>query len=286
LLAIQALLLLAMTATLATKIWQEHVWIGFGLAAVTVAVWAPEVRLRRERLWWFGYVAGIFIFEMLRSLADETAIPTLKTYPIDFDKALFFGHEPIQVMQRHLFDPDRVTPLDIFAVGMHWSFFFAPHLMAVLVYWKRREWFGRYVVMVVGTMYVGLILYFLTPTYPPWLAANHGHLSDVYRVMDFVGGKVDKGTYQSFYDSLGEPNSVAAMPSIHEGVTFTMYLWARDHGKRWAPWLLLYVALMGLALMYLAEHYLLDLIAGIGCALIAWFAARKLTPAPLEQPGS
>jgi membrane-associated phospholipid phosphatase len=43
---------------------------------------------------------------------------------------------------------------------------------------------------------------------------------------------------------------------------------------------------MGLALMYLAEHYLLDLIAGIGCALIAWFAARKLTPAPLEQPGS
>lgn len=280
LLAVQVLTLLAMAATVATKVWQDHAWFGFLLVGLAVAAWAPELRLRRERTWWFAFVAGIFAYTLLRSLADETTIPTRTSYPIRFDRFLFLGTDPIQWLQDRFFEVSSVSALDLFSVAMHWSFFIAPYAMAVAIFWRRRKLFPRYVAVVVGTMYLGLLLFFLVPTSPPWLAAQHGQLAGVYRVMDFVGGSVDRQTYQSFYASLAEPNSVAAMPSIHEGVTFAMFLWAREYSKRLSWALLAYAALMGLSLMYLGEHYLLDLVAGVACALIAWWAARRFVSAP------
>lgn len=279
-LTVQVATLLAMAATVATKVWQDHAWFGFILVGLTVAVWSPELRLRRERIWWFAFVAGIFAYTLLRSLADETAIPTRTAYPIRFDHALFFGTDPIQWLQNRYFDVSDISFLDVFSVGMHWSFFVAPYLMAVVIFFRSRRRFPRYVGVVVGTMYLGLLLFFLVPTSPPWLAAQHGQLDGVYRVMDFVGGSVDRDTYRSFYASLAEPNSVAAMPSIHEGVTFAMFLWAREYSRRWSWVLLAYAVLMGLSLMYLGEHYLLDLVGGVLCAVVAWWATRRFISAP------
>lgn len=284
LLAVQAFTLVAMTATVATKVWQDHMWFGFLLVGMTAAAWAPELKLRRERTWWFAYIAGIFVYTLLRALADETLIPVRTSYPISFDRALFLGNDPIEFLQHRFFDVRRTRFLEVAAVGMHWSFFLAPHLMAVAVYRWRRMHFRPYVFVIVGTMYLGLLLFFLVPTSPPWMAAQHGHLDSVYRVMDFVGGRVSQDTYDSFYQSLGEPNSVAAMPSIHEGVTFAMYLWARDYAKRLAPWLLLYAVVMGLSLMYLAEHYLLDLLAGVAVATLCWMLAKRFYRLPAIEP--
>lgn len=279
LLALQAASLLAMVIIVATRLWQDHVWLGFLLLGIAAAAWSPEVSKRRFRVWWFTYVAGTFFYTLLRSFADETAIPIQTLYVIQFDHAIFFNVEPVSWLQDRLFSPDHITALDVAAVEVHWSFFFAPHLAAVLIFFWRRPLFPRYAVLVVGTMYLGLILFFLLPTTPPWLAARAGEIPQAFRVMDFVGGRVDSDTYQKFYASLGEPNSVAAMPSIHMGVTFAMYLWAREHTPKLAPWLLAYSLIMGFSLIYLAEHYTLDLIAGVACAFVCHWASKRLVPA-------
>ena len=283
LLITQTTLLLAMAATVATKLWQDHMWVGFVLVAVTLAAWAPELTRSRVRRWWFAYVAGIFVYTLLRAYADETLVPIRTVYVIDIDKFFFFGTDPVVWLQDRLFSPTRLTPLDFLAVQVHWSFFLAPHLAAIAIFLWRRDLFPRYTVLVVGTMYLGLALFFLLPTTPPWLAAQAGQLPGVFRVMDFVGGRVDSETYRTFYASLGEPNSVAAMPSIHMGVTFAMYLWARDHYRRIAWGLLAYSALMGFSLLYLAEHYLADLTVGVACALVCYWATKRLLPDP-PQP--
>ncbi|MCC7088677.1 MAG: phosphatase PAP2 family protein [Dehalococcoidia bacterium] len=283
LLGLQVVALLLMAGTVATKVWQDHIWAGFALVGITLVVWAPEVRFRRERVWWFAYVAGIFVYTLLRAYADETGIPVRTQYVISIDQAVFLGTDPIVWLQQRFFDPVSLGLHDYLSVVVHWSFFIAPHLGAVLVFLYRRTLFPKYVVMIAGTMYLALVLFFLLPTAPPWLAGQTGALPGAYRVMDFVGGSVDPDTYQSFYASLGEPNSVAAMPSLHQGVTFAMYLWARDHAPRLAPWLLVYSLVMGAALMYLGEHYLADLAVGMGCAAVLWLAARRwLSPAPIE----
>ncbi|MFN0094542.1 MAG: phosphatase PAP2 family protein [Dehalococcoidia bacterium] len=274
LLAAQVLALGAMTVIVVTKYWQDHPVIGLALLAVAAGIWLPEARRARMRRWWFGYVAGIFAYTLLRSYADETAIPTRTDYVINLDQ-FFFGTNPVVWLQSRFFRPGDVSALDLFTVQVHWSFFIAPHAAAVMIFLWRRELFPRYATVVVGTMYAGLLLFFLLPTTPPWLAANLGQL-EAFRVMDFVGNRVSPGTYQDFYASLGEPNSVAAMPSIHMGVTFAMYLWSRDHARRWAWPLLAYTALMGFSLVYLAEHYVADLVVGMVCALLCHLASRRL----------
>ncbi len=281
LLAIQAGTLLAMTAVVATKIWQDHAWIGWALVGVTVLAWLPELTRARARRWWFAYVAGIFVYTLLRSYAGRTFIPIQTGYVITVDRDLFRGTLPVIWLQARLFSPARISPVDVFAVGTHWSFFVAPHALAIAIFLRRRDLFPRYVALVVGTMYVGLVAFFLVPTTPPWLASQANDLpGQAFRIMDFVMGQVDVSTYRTFYTSLSEPNSVAAMPSIHMAVTFAMYLWARDYYPRIAPALLVYSLVMAFALVYLAEHYLLDLAAGVLVAVACQLATRRLVRAP------
>jgi len=275
LLLLQTAILLAITGTVVTRYWSDHVWFGWVLVAIAAVVWLPELRAKRIRRWWFVYVVGIFVYTLLRSYADGTGIPTQVTYPITFDSWLPAPFTT-EWLQSRFFDPNHVAWQDYAAVATHWSFFVAPHLAAVLIFVFRRDFFPRFVVLIVGIMYAGLALFFLVPTAPPWLAAEHGHLPGVYRVMDFVGGSVDASTYQSFHASLGEPNSVAAMPSIHMAVTFALFLWAVAYERRWSLPLLLYSLLMGAALVYLAEHYVVDELVGVLCAVAVFAAARRV----------
>ncbi|MGH2633219.1 MAG: phosphatase PAP2 family protein [Tepidiformaceae bacterium] len=283
LLVVQCLLLLAMTITVVTKIWQDHVWFGWALVAVTCLAWLPEATRKRDRRWWFVYVAGTFIYTLLRSYADDTGMPLQTMYVIHIDHFLFFGNDPSVWLQNRLFSTSKVTLLDVAAVQVHWSFFIAPHAAAVIIFIWKRQLFPRYVALVVGTLYAGLALFFLLPTTPPWLAGRDGVLPGAYRVMDFVGGKVSGDTYRTLSTSIGEPNPVAAMPSIHEAVTFAMYLYARDHEPRLAPWLLVYCVVMAVSLVYLAEHYVADLVAGVLCAILCHALSRRFVAAPSRQ---
>ena len=125
------------------------------------------------------------------------------------------------------------------------------------------------------TLYIGLLLFFLFPTMPPWLAARHAELGSAYRVIDFVLRGVDADAYQALYRSLAEPNSVAAMPSIHMALTCVVLLRARDTAPRWVLPLALYALLMGASLVYLGEHYVLDVLVGVAVAVVADHVIRR-----------
>jgi membrane-associated phospholipid phosphatase len=284
LLAIQVASLLSLVLLLATRYWQDHIWSGWALLAVATAAWLPELGRPRARRLWFAYVGGIFAYALVRSYADDAGMAVRFTYVIDAEKTLFFGTVPNVWLQDRFFSPPEAAWHDWLAVQVHWSFFIAPHLAAVLVFLFRRPLFARYAVLMLATMYAGLALFFLAPTAPPWLASSMGYLPETWRIMDVVGGSVHGSAYQSLYASLGEPNSVAAMPSIHMAVTFAMYLWARDHYPRVAFALLAYSLVMGFALVYLAEHYVVDLAVGALLAIGAHLAVRRFVPVREPAP--
>lgn len=293
LLAAQTLLLVVMAGSVATRLWADYPWFGWLLVALTVAAFLPEMHRRRDRRWWFVYVAGIYVYTILRSYADETWIPIRTDYVIVLD-GLLPGSSPVPWIQDLRLELNLSNWFDYLAIATHWSFFFAPHLGAVLAFRYRRRAFPRYAGLLVVTMWLGLALFYLLPTVPPWLAAEQGELDGVTRVMDttirdLLAGddeaNIPRGesTYDEFYDALGEPNSVAAMPSIHMAVTVAMYLWARKYARRWAWPLFAYSVLMAGALVYLGEHYVADEVAGVAVALLAWLFIRRLIPPPLAR---
>jgi membrane-associated phospholipid phosphatase len=261
-------LMVAIGVDLITGQWAAAPWLHILLAMLCVGAWLPLAR--RVTYLQYGplYVLGLLVYTVLRGFADDTAIAPRADHVIAIEKALFFGHVPTIWLQDHLFSPARLGPVDWLTVQVHWSYFFVPHVAAALVWIFRRELFPRFVFLVLGTFYVGLVLYFLFPTVPPWLAADYGALPYVPRVMDYVGHQVDGETYTRLYDAMGVPNAVAAMPSLHMGITFAVYLFTRDVSRRLARVMLAYSLLMGFSLVYMGEHYATDVLVGILCAAL------------------
>jgi membrane-associated phospholipid phosphatase len=262
-------------------------WIGaagahVAIGLVLVLAWMPAARRVQHLHLGLIYMFGLFLYTVLRSFADQTAIPIRTEYVIHIDRALFFGNHPTRWLQDRLFDPTQLRPLDWLTVQVHWSYFAVPHLAAALVWIFRRELFPRFVALVLGTFYAGLVMYFLLPTTPPWLAADYGALPGVTRVMDFVGGQVDPENYGRLYDAIGVPNAVAAMPSLHMAVTFAVFLFARDINRWLGRLMLVYAVVMGFSLVYMGEHYVADVLAGALIASIVHRLTLRLMSAPSD----
>lgn len=272
---VQWVLLAPLALSLATRTWYQHEWMAWVLLAVTAAIWAPDLR-HGQRRWWFFYVAGLFVYTLLRAEADEFVFPVHVEYVIRFDQLLFGGHEPVVWLQSKFFSPSNIGIFDVVATQVHWSFFVVPHALAGAIYVWRRPLFSRYVIMLLAVEYIGLLCFYLVPTAPPWLASQYGQIGPVYRVMEFVGGSMDADTYRTLYSALGEPNSVAAVPSIHMAVTFAGFLWLRRFFPAAAPLFLLYSVLMAVSLMHLAEHYFFDLLVGVLVALAVDFVVARV----------
>ena len=122
----------------------------------------------------------------------------------------------------------------------------------------------------------GCVVYWVLPTAPPWWAAEQGELPPVRRIMAEAGERFWGRLWDPLYHSL-QGNPFAAMPSLHFG---TSAMAARllsqigpGHGAvGWA-----YALTLGFGLVYLGEHYVVDLVAGaraVGGAL-ARRAARS-----------
>jgi membrane-associated phospholipid phosphatase len=86
-----------------------------------------------------------------------------------------------------------------------------------------------------------------------------------------VGG----GTHQSAGAAVGQ-NDVAAMPSLHMAITVVIALFAWHCNRRLGALGLLYAAGMGFTLVYLGEHYVADVLAGVAFAAGSWFVALRL----------
>ena len=269
-----AVLMLALAYDLLTGRWIHAPGRHVAVWLTLVLLWLPMARRVRHLHLVLVYIFGLFVYTVLRSFADQTAVPVRAMYPIMVDRALFLGRAPTEWLQSRLFNPGQLHLLDWLTVHIHWSYFAVPHVAAAVVYVWRRELFPRFVAVVLGTFYAGLVMYFLLPTVPPWLAADWGLLPGVVRVMDFVGGQVDSESYGRMYDALGVPNAVAAMPSLHMAITFAVFLFARQVSRVLGRVVLVYALAMGFSLVYMGEHYLVDVIVG---ALMAFCVFRAVT---------
>jgi membrane-associated phospholipid phosphatase len=113
---------------------------------------------------------------------------------------------------------------------------------------------------------IGAVFYWVIPTAPPWWAAAHGELEHgspmlVRRMMIEYGEQFWGERWGGLYDVLGG-NPLAAMPSLHFATSLMAahVLSEVDPVAGAVGWT--YASLLGVALVYLGEHYAIDLIAG------------------------
>ncbi|MDP9363431.1 MAG: phosphatase PAP2 family protein [Chloroflexota bacterium] len=236
-----------------------------------------------------GAYAGVWlVFNLLRAWTDDTAWANrvLGVAP-RLEARLFAGRLPSAVLQERFSEPPRFAWYDYGLTAVYLSFFVVPHLVAILLLWRSRRLFWRYL-LATGTLFaLALVGFFLIPTAPPWLVADTlpaAGLAEIRRLTEETLGTLDlpfrlynhgQGEGARVSEVRFEPNPIAAMPSIHFASTALLVFPARRGGRLLGGAALLYAALMGAALVYLGEHYVLDLAVGGLLAALGWAVAGR-----------
>jgi hypothetical protein len=242
-------------------------WTTYALAiGVCFSALVITLGLRRDVLVATGYILGFAFFALLRGLTDETPVPVQFDYVIWLER-LLPGPLPTIWMQTHLRTAGEVSPLDHFLSAIHLSYFFSPLIVGCALWRWRHESFERYVVVLLAVYYAGLVVSFLLPTAPPWLASNSGDLPKVDKVGDWVYGTIN---LEGRAREAVRMNPVAAMPSLHMAITTVVFLALARFGTWGSVVGASYWLLMAFALVYLGEHYVVDEVVGVILGAGVW----------------
>jgi membrane-associated phospholipid phosphatase len=191
-------------------------------------------------------------------------------YPIDIDRVLGLGELPTVRLQRQL---ARVGPegvewreFDRVLVWAHWVWFMVPHGTLAYILARHPGRFPRAAVMTYAVFDIGAMIYWVLPTAPPWYAASVAgrdvaHHPSVRRLMVEYGEDFWKDGWGPLYSVLGG-NPLAAMPSLHFATSVMAASLLAEGGPLAGALGWAYTSTLGFALVYLGEHYVIDLLMG------------------------
>jgi membrane-associated phospholipid phosphatase len=175
----------------------------------------------------------------------------------------------VWLQQRYL-SPGAVHWYDAAATLVYVTHFLATPVMAAVLWLRNRKLWLGFVRRVLALAVAGLLTYIVFPAAPPWYASRTGDIGPVVRAsgrgwfwlhINHAGNLLQEGQAAS--------NPVAAMPSLHTGYATIIALFVLSTvASRFAWLMLLYPALMAVSLVYLGEHYVVDVVAGIVYALV------------------
>jgi hypothetical protein len=203
-------------------------------------------------------------------------------YPIAIDRLLGLGATPTVRLQSTFSRSDSISRVERVLVWCHWLWFFVPHASVAYVAVRRPERVPAAAARMYAVFDIGAVFYWAIPTAPPWWAAAHSRLEgfeplEVRRMMIEYGEQFWADRWGALYGLLGG-NPLAAMPSLHFATSLMAahLLWEVDPVA--GAFGSAYAATLGLALVYLGEHYAADLLAGAALTEAVRVTAKRIAP--------
>ena len=193
-----------------------------------------------------------YLFWKVRAWIPSATSHTYKNYAIMID-SIIVSPIPSVWLQQNL----RCEFFDNFFRGV-WASYGLVILFGSTFSFLIRAETKRHFCSVILTLLTGLVIHFIVPTQPPWMA-----LDNVIRI---------KGEYFTNIDK----NLTAAMPSIHQAIICLAGCLIWKYGFFAKLLSVSYNFIMLFALAYLGEHYVIDSIVGIIVAIQSWLISNKI----------
>lgn len=231
---------------------------------------------------WFGF--GL-VYQLARGLADRDALEAVQNgrHVIDVERGL---NALVELDLQRLVLQAGGFLLD----AVNWTYWIAQFVVLALallwIYLFRFDSFHRVRNWVLATNLLALVGYALMPTAPPRMFPGDGFV-------DTLGQAASLNHGSSLVELAS--NQYAAMPSVHAadalviGLAMAMLVRSRLAAVLWTLWpLWVWFSVMGTA-----NHFWLDVAAGVGVALLAatmlsWIEDRRLhalaVPAKICDP--
>lgn len=238
---------------------------------------------------WFGprpsaFVRGIIPIWLTGVLVDtQRYLPLLGTVHTDdmwkLEVSLF--HAPGGISWAEWLNARPVAVLDLFCGASYALYLYQFLAMAVFFYVVgERQRCSSFVWASFAANAIGALVYMLLPVAPPWYIIEHGFGPAVLGTPGSSAGCARFDAllgihyFQAFYSR--NPNVFGAMPSLHVAYPLMVTLYAWGRGLRWRIPCALFTALMAFSAVYLAHHYILDVLAGIVVAVACWWGSERL----------
>ena len=275
----------ALVAAVAVPLARKRLRIPKAVTAVSVAagpaaiaVLAPRTRSRDVAIFVLQMWAFVVVHELPYDDPEALRRRLRVHYPIRADRAIGGGELPTARLQRALAAKDGPSALDKVLTIAHWAWFVEPHLTLAWILLRDPDRFPRAAWQMAAAYDVGCAIYASVPTAPPWWAAEEGYSATrIRRIMVEVGEPIWGSAWPRMYESLGG-NPWAAMPSLHFGTSVLAAILLSETGpvEGAAGWA--YALTLGFALVYLGEHYVVDLAGGAALVAGVRFAEPRLQP--------
>lgn len=230
----------------------------------------------KQFLWdWVPVLLLLFGYEYLRGI-----VPLLSRNPhiwpmINGDQYLF-GYIPTIQLQAVLFRDGLLRWYDYVAVVLYISHFIIPMLVAFIFWMYDRRTFKEFTIAFLLLSYMAFATFIAFPAMPPWMASDLSYLPPLKKIMDQVMGSFAHPiSVPSVYKFFGA-NLVAAVPSLHAAYPWLIFLFVVKKLGIAGMFVLPYVFGVWFSVVYLGEHYAVDVIAGLLYASIAYGAVRYI----------
>ncbi|MES2208797.1 MAG: phosphatase PAP2 family protein [Chloroflexota bacterium] len=252
-----------------------------------LALGLAALLLGRARLFirdWVPFIGLFLAYELMRGYADDINRTVHAADVLGLERALFGGLLPTQVLQDLLHPASGSDPFAMVATVFYFLHFPFPIAVAFLLWVRRRRAYYDFIAALILLSMAAFVTYLALPVAPPWWAAERGLIpgpggepaidylkaqgfNDLARLFGFEGRYV-----YSYAVYEVNPNQVAAFPSLHAAYPFLGFLFARRAFGRPGWLMLVYAAFVWFSIVYLADHYVVDVLGGVAYAAVAYGA--------------
>lgn len=223
---------------------------------------------------WFVFLAFVYMTDGLRGfifyLTCKLDLPARVLYVLRGEQAIWGPTIPSVALQRAVLTPGTAagefTGLQKLLTLVHGSHFVVFLVIGLVLWLRRSRFFRAYKVSFYALFGMGLGVYALVPTAPPWMASElFGLVPKLLHFNVVLYNAAAPGLTTGF-----NTNPIAAMPSLHAAfpALCSLILWRLGRWKS-LPFHL-YTLTVFFMIVATGDHYTLDIAAGVLLAAVAY----------------
>ena len=269
--------ILVLSAISAAYLLLSYVLIGFKpeqliLVGIFNLLYFASKESRRLILGFSIFIVYWIIFDYMK------AFPNYRYQEVDiagiyhFEKGIFGIASGESILTPNEFFQAHTTSFfDVLSGLFYLTWVPVPLLFAVFLFFKERRQFFYFSLTFLLVNVLGFIVYYLHPAAPPWYVqhfgfdfnpATPGNTAGLSRFDAFFEVSIFKSIYAK------SSNVFAAMPSLHSSYPVIVLFFGIKNKLRYVNVLFAFIMLgIWFAAVYSSHHYLVDVLAGIFCAL-------------------
>jgi hypothetical protein len=224
----------------------------------------------------------LIFYSACRGLAHIVHPSPFAQPQLTVERFLFAGHLPTIELQ-HWLGTAHHSLAARSAIIMTHLHFIVPPLLGFGLWLKRRALFYRFAATMLVLSFAACLVFLVYPSAPPWAAADRHLTPPLVHVTrpSATASAGASGVANAAVTKLIPKNPYAAVPSLHAGYAFVVFLFvaalATRLRRRW--WIVgaafLYPLLQATAVVYTADHYVVDVLLGFAAATGAYLCVNR-----------